>query len=221
MISAYGNCQAKEVVNMLLTSENFTNKYGTSTYIALNYIFEKEHQPLDVLIESFKKTKILIYQPLSDKHYPYNTDNLLQYLPSDCKLVSFPYIFNDALWGHSVDGNWKDAVNGDFILSENVDMLARFEYNLAITLEKEQNTVVKLSSYIRDHIRDVELFYTQNHPTPYLLREVCRQMLDYLQITNDIPTSNYETYYGTFRWPYTAQAVLDFNFKFPLNSQII
>lgn len=225
MISVYGNCQSKEISIMLSKSKNFVDAYGTDTYLALNYIFEKEHRPVDEIIENFKKTDILIYQPLSDKHYPYSTNHLLNYLPETCKKVSFPYIFNDAFWGYPVAGNFKDGINGDFILSEAYDNpIDRFLYNVNITKEKEADTVIKISQFILDNYIDVELFYTQNHPTPIIIKELCRQILNYLEIDNDIDYidhNEYQTYYGDFRWPYLKSAIDTFNFKFPIKSQII
>jgi hypothetical protein len=210
---------------MLSKSKNFVKAYGTDTYLALNYIFENEHRPIDEIIENFRKTDILIYQPLSQKHYPYSTNNLLQYLPNECKKVSFPYIFNDAFWGYPVAGNFKDGINGDFILSEAYeDPIDRFLYNVNITKEKESDTVVKISEFILNNYLDIELFYTQNHPTPVIIKEVSRQILEYLKIDNDIEDidiNEYQTYYGDFRWPYIKTAIDTFNFKFPIKSQII
>jgi hypothetical protein len=39
---------------------------------------------------------IFIYQPLSNIYPIYNTEHLLSYLKPNCKIISFPYIFNDA-----------------------------------------------------------------------------------------------------------------------------
>jgi hypothetical protein len=225
MISIYGNCQSKEIGIMLSKSKNFIDKYGTDTYLALNYIFEKEHRPIDEIIENFKKTDLLIYQPLSEKHYPYSTDNLLKYLPDTCKKISFPYIFNDAFWGYPVAGNFKDGINGDFILSDVYDdPIQRFFYNIEITKQKESETIVKISDFILKNYTDVELFYTQNHPTPVIIKEACEQILNYLELDNDIKnldTDEYKTYYGDFRWPYMRSSIETFNFKFPIKSNII
>lgn len=225
MISIYGNCQSKEILNMLLLSNNFKQKHGTENYQALNYVFEKEHRPVDEIIDNFKKTDILIYQPLSDKHFPYSTSYLLDYLPSNCIKVSFPYIFNDAIWGYPVNGNYKDAVNGDFVLSEAYDdILARFKYNIGLTREKEVGTVVKLADFIERNIREFELFYTQNHPTPIIIQQACTQILEYLGIENDlqhIDVDTYSPYYGDFRWPISEAALKAFNFKFPVKYPLI
>jgi hypothetical protein len=220
MISIYGNCQAKEILNMLSLSKNFVKKYGSESYTAMNFIFIKEHNPIDKIIENFKKTMLLIYQPLPEKHYPYSTDHLLEYLPKECVKISFPYIFNDAIWGYPVDGNYKDAVDGDFDLSnEYENPLNRFKYNLEITKNKEKTTVLKISDFINENYRDMELFYTQNHLNPVVIKELCRQVLEYLQIENDLYDINLETYkthYGDFRWPITKKAKQQFEFTYQL-----
>jgi len=220
MISIYGNCQAKEIHNMLLLSKNFVEKCGTDSYIAMNFVFIKEFNPIDEIIENFKKTDLLIYQPLPKKHYPYSTDHLLEYLPKDCVKISFPYIFNDAIWGFPVDGNYKDAVDGDFVLSNQYDdSLNRFHYNLNITKEKEENTVLKISSFINENFRDMELFYTQNHLNPVVVKELCRQVLEHLEIENDLDEINLDTYqtgYSDFRWPITRKAKQQLGLRYPL-----
>jgi hypothetical protein len=220
MISIYGNCQSKEIHNMLSLSKNFTEKYGTESYIAMNFVFIKEFNPIDEIIENFKKTDLLIYQPLPEKHYPYSTSHLLEHLPKDCVKISFPYIFNDALWGYPVDGNYKDAVDGDFVLSNQYEnSLDRFNYNLDITREKEKSTVLKISNFINENYREMELFYTQNHLNPVVVKELCRQVLEHLEIENDlddIDLNTYQTGYSDFRWPITQKAKQQFGFKYQL-----
>ena len=225
MISIYGNCQSNEIRNMLSYSKNFVEKYGNENYVALNWIFIKSHNPIDEIIENFKKTDILIYQPLPDKYHPYSTNHLLEYLPKDCVKISFPYIFNDAIWGWAVEGNHKDAIEGDFILSnEYDDPLARFQYNLNITREKEKNTTLKIADFIEKNYLDMEILYTQNHPTPVVIKELCRQILEHLQIENDlddIDMNTYEASYDDFRWPMTNAAFQNFGFRFPMKCNII
>ena len=225
MISIYGNCQSNEIGNMLSYSKNFVNRYGTESYVALNWIFIKSHNPIDEIIENFKKTDIIIYQPLPDKYYPYSTNHLLEYLPEGCEKISFPYIFNDAIWGWAVSGNHKDAVEGDFILSDEYeDPLARFKYNLGITREKEADTTLKIADFIEKNYLDTELLYTQNHPTPFLIKELCRQILSYLRIEDDlddIDMNEYKSTYGDFRWPMKISALQKFGFRFPINCNII
>jgi hypothetical protein len=186
----------------------------------MNFVFIKEFNPIDEIIENFKKTDLLIYQPLPEKHYPYSTDHLLEYLPKDCVKISFPYIFNDAIWGFPVDGNYKDAVDGDFVLSNQYDdSLNRFHYNLNITKEKEENTVLKISNFINENFRDMELFYTQNHLNPVVVKELCRQVLEHLKIENDLDEINLDTYqtgYSDFRWPITRKAKQQLGLRYPL-----
>jgi len=222
MISIYGNCQASEIKSMLLYSKNFVKKYGTDTYLALNWIFIKSHNPIDEIIENFKKTDLLIYQPLPDKHYPYSTNHLLQYLPKDCIKISFPYIFNDAIWGWPVEGNYKDAVEGDFVLSQEYDdPVARFYYNLEITKEKEKDTTIKIANFIDEKHLDFELFYTQNHPTTMVIKEICDQILNHLEIENDLDISGYNPGYDGFRWPITKDAIKKFGFRYPIKYPLI
>ena len=100
----------------------------------------------------------------------------------------------------------------------------KFFYNIEITKQKESETIVKISDFVLKNYTDVELFYTQNHPTPVIIKEACEQILNYLELDNDIKnldTDEYKTYYGDFRWPYMRSSIETFNFKFTIKSNII
>jgi hypothetical protein len=217
MISVYGNCQAKQIFLMLTESKNFVNKYGNQAYIALNYIYEKEHMPIEQIIENFQKSKLLIYQPLSEKHKDYSTKHLLKFLPENCERVSFPYIFNDALWGYNVSGNHKDAINGEFELSQSNKIKERFCDNIKILQEKEKETDIKVSDFIIENIQKKELFHTQNHLSPYFFKQICIRILYILNLENDIENLDdrtYATYYPEYKYGYTEDAKRIFNFEF-------
>ena len=102
--------------------------------------------------------------------------------------------------------------------------MARFQYNLNITREKENNTTLKIADFIEKNYLDVELLYTQNHPTPVLIKELCRQILEILQIEDDledIDMANYNAAYDAFRWPMTKAAFQKFGFRFPIKCNIV
>jgi hypothetical protein len=95
-IVIYSNCQSKGI-RFCLERTGFEAEYEE----LVNYTYIREK--LDLPIEILKKADIFIYQPIDAKHGIYSTDSTIEnsvctYLPSHCKKISFPYIFNSAMW---------------------------------------------------------------------------------------------------------------------------
>ena len=90
----YATCQGRGITAFLQQSAAFRDSYRTE--IVENYlaITNGAGNLFDVL----QRTDLFIYQPVSARHGIYATDNLRKYLPSQCITISFPYIYNDALW---------------------------------------------------------------------------------------------------------------------------
>jgi hypothetical protein len=182
---------------MLRHSENFKKRFPYETTIFKNYEKSSEGR-LPEYIEYFKNTKFLLYQPLSEKWYPLNTDNLLKYLPDTCVKVSMAYLYNDAIWGGNFSGVEHDAIYGDIDLNgSSWATKERFDYCQNVLREREKHTDIKVADFIENNIKYIKLFYTQNHVTITLLREVCRQLFDILGMENDIIDIHYSESYGT------------------------
>ena len=92
----YTNCQYR-VLDYFI--KNHINKIETKHIENYSLIKNKNQIPFDIL----KQADIFIYQPIDKKHGIYSTDisvenNIMSYLSPNCKIISFPYIYNSSFW---------------------------------------------------------------------------------------------------------------------------
>ena len=92
----YTNCQYRGLDYFI---KNHINKIETKHIENYSLIKNKNQIPVDIL----KQADIFIYQPIDKKHGIYSTDtsvenNIMSYLSPNCKIISFPYIYNSSLW---------------------------------------------------------------------------------------------------------------------------
>ncbi len=191
----YANCQGRAFDTFLRMSAEFQEKYRIE--IVNNYIFiqNKHNLPLD----TFKKADLFIYQPIAAKHGVYATDNLFEYLPPQCVKISFPYIYNDALWPlFEVLGEIKgqevvvSLIESGLSLKEIVDRFCagkidfqferRFSDSMAILRSKEEKTDVKVADFIVSNFRTKKLFLTHNHHTNAIYIHCANQILNILHL---------------------------------------
>lgn len=191
----YANCQGNALGHFLKSIPVFDSTYQMTYWTNYVMIQNKENIPIDLL----KNVDLFIYQPIRDAHGVYSTRHFLNLLPERCICISFPYIFNDALW--PLFRKDDDVVNKETI----TDLLAkgastfdliiafltlkidfrfkmRFDKTMQILAEKEKETDVKVSQYILEHYKSEKLFLTFNHPTSSLLIHCADQILKHLQM---------------------------------------
>ena len=157
-----------------------------------SYIFINKQLPLPV--DLFKKANFFIYQPIDNKYGCYATDNVKLYLPEHCQSISFPYIYNNALWPLFEDAQ---CIVGKEIISELLDqgyslkqvtdlfcdeaidfkLEERFKQSISILKEKERMTDISVSDFIACNLHKHKLFLTQNHPTSIVFVYCVNQML--------------------------------------------
>jgi len=214
----YTNCQCRGLdyfIKKYIDKKNKKNKKNKKKIKKLetkhieNYtLIEKKKQiPFDIL----KQANIFIYQPIDKKHGIYSTDttvenNIMSYLSPNCKIISFPYIYNSALW-ILVPPSHRDGYIGDYSdmnkyinrepieklkikgysLDEVLQMYSkglidfdyenRFNISIEILKKKEELCDVKVSEFIEKNIRKYKLFLTQNHPTTCVFVHCVNQIL--------------------------------------------
>jgi hypothetical protein len=132
----YTNCQGwLGLAEMMKTMDIFKN-YNIEGISNYRYIRKQMKLPIQI----FKDADIFIYQPLADSYEYYSTKTILTLLKSECKTISFPYIYNTAMWPfiyNSVD-NFSD--NKDF--GEETTTLAKFkDIEPIIALKKDGKTL--------------------------------------------------------------------------------
>lgn len=217
-IVIYSNCQGKGI-NFFLKVAIEGNYEHIINY---EYIREKKELPIDVI----KKADIFIYQPIGAKHGVYSTDpnvnnNVMSHLSPNCKVVSFPYIYNSAFWAFVPHGINNDIVgntnhNKNYLNTEPIEKLKaegksletiiqmflhddidfeyqrRFDECIKILKEKEEVCDVKVSNFILKNAKIVRLFLTPNHPTTQVYVHCVNQILKKLKIDKNLQQGNYE-----------------------------
>ncbi len=186
----YANCQGEALGHFLHHSPQFRAEYSIE-YLA-NFLMISEKKSFDS--DQIDSADLLIYQPLNDDHGPFSTRSLLTLLPERCRSLSFPYIYNDALWPLFKDGQ---KIAHSSIITDLLDQGAspldiafqfltlkidfrfqqRWERSLRILTEKEALTDVKVVDFILHHYQKKRLFLTQNHPATPLLLHAANQIL--------------------------------------------
>lgn len=203
----YANCQYRGLNYFIQKHINNIETTNIENYILIN---NKNQIPIDIL----KQADIFIYQPIDKKHGIYSTDisvenNIMSYLSPNCKIISFPYIYNSSLWilippAH-VDGyigNYADMdkyINREpieklkvkgYSLDEVLQMYSkgeidfdyknRFTKSIETLKKKEELCDVKVAAFIEKNIRKHKLFFTQNHPTTCVFIHCVNQILSIL-----------------------------------------
>lgn len=205
-IVIYANCQSKGI-RVCLDTVIKANYTEIANY---DYIQTKKDLPIDIL----RDADIFIYQPIDIKHGIYSTDpsienSICTYLSPNCTKISFPYIYNSAMWSivseqgipenvndisstekyKDVDAIKKlksqgyslDAIKTKFLNGEiDFEYQERFDKCMNILRQKESICDVKVVDFILKNIRNVKLFMTQNHPTTQVFIFCANQILSIL-----------------------------------------
>lgn len=208
----YTNCQWRGIKPYL------EKIYTKAKFVILeNYVIINEQ--LDIDYDALKIADIFIYQPIGLHHGKYSTNmnlsnNILSFLPTKCKKISMPYIYNNAFWilippSHGDAyigeyGNMNKYINAEPILklknegkslrevlymyNNNMidfDFENRFNKSLNILKEKETLCDIKVSEFIRENAMKHKLFFTQNHPTTCVFVHVVNQILRILKVDHE------------------------------------
>jgi len=230
-IVIYSNCQGKAIIDILKHHITFCKDYDIENFInIINYEIIKNKE--DIPIKSLEACDLFIHQPIKDKHGIYSTQNIISYLKPECIQISFPYIYNDSFWEllyNPKENHINNKVVCDLklegyslneiklmILNNCIDynFKERFERNMTILRENEENTLIKVADFIEENYRDHLLFHTYNHPTSYLLTYVAKEILKLLNYSlNELAPSQHSIFYENYFEPPMGQAVIDY-YKF-------
>jgi len=136
-------------------------------------------------------------------------NNLLTHLSDKCIKISMPYLYNAVNWilvppaiGDGRVGGWGDT--SGYTNAESILKLKRKGYSLQQildlhvnnlmdwdipgrvqryydTLEENDKTLdLKITDFIKEHIRNHQLFFTQNHPTSIMPGYLTNQIFEIL-----------------------------------------
>lgn len=192
----YANCQGQGI-------ELFLNKHDLYkdtflTHRLENHILIRDQTPIP--IDLLREASLFIYQPVGESHGCYATNHLKSYLPKQCQCISFPYIYNNALWplfeeGHFIFGEEiiRELFDRGVSLRSVVDLFCggrinfqfeqRFQHTLSILRQKEQETDIKISDFIIHNIQNEKLFLIAAHPTSIVFIHCVNQILERLGFT--------------------------------------
>lgn len=193
----YTNCQGKAIYEEFLSKMSYFS--GWKFTFLENYSMIKERSELNKdVIGDFD---IFLYQPVDVKHGQYSTlceDGILSLLKPSCIHVSFPSVYADIWPIYEESGGYY---GGEPILrlkdegktiEEILRLFDRGKINFQLkerstaSLEymqiREQSCTIKtISSYIKDNIQAMRLFYTQNHPTEDFIAFIAGEICNYLE----------------------------------------
>lgn len=191
----YATCQGRGINTFLQKSAAFQDRYRVE--IVENYLAITAGA--GILFDVLQQADLFIYQPVATRHGIYATDNLRKYLPLQCVTISFPYIYNDALWPLFEEA---DKIKGREIIVQLIEkgvslknivemfcsgeidfqFARRFHESMAILRSKEAGTDVKVADFIERNLSRKKIFLTQNHQTSVVYLHCVNQMLDILQL---------------------------------------
>lgn len=174
--------------------------------------------------------------------------NMLTHLRPDCIKISIPYIYNDVNWitfppaiGDGNVGGWGDTSrhsNSESILKlkrrgyslkqiQDLHLMKMMDWDIPGRVKKyydeldrrDETLDVKSSDFIKEHIRNHQLFFTQNHPTSILPGHLSNQIFEILGTSHrDDPFGHPLTVTHIHGGSYT-HSLYDqkfWNFKFPV-----
>lgn len=207
----YGNCQViYGVYDKLKSISAFESKYNMFRFV--NHDRDNYLKLIGIDMNILTNADVFIYQPLNDKHGVYSTNNIKKYLKNDCTTISFPYIYNSALWSviwenaaprftieTFINCGYRNIINllhnnasKDEILQlyDNDELDFYFEERLNICMsslkEKEQFCDIKVSNFILDNYKNHVIFGTQNHISELMINYLINNILKLLMIEHDI-----------------------------------
>ena len=194
----YANCQGQAIGRILKTSEEFSREFDITYIVNHRFIGEKTELPIELL----QKCDLFIYQPISKKRDIYCTlpeypNGIANILPKSCTRIAFPYIFNDGarvMYDKGNDIIHKEPIlelqKGGFLRDEILErffagqmhfgLRERFDESMKQLQEREEICDAVVSPFIKDHIKDRNIFFTQNHVSNEVLMVVVDKILEIL-----------------------------------------
>lgn len=228
----YANCQGGGIQKFLEHHPRFFKKFICHHISNFESILEAKPLPYELL----SRATLFIYQPVSARHGCYGTNEIISCLSPRCRKISFPYIYNNALWPFFAEGDkiigrepvdllftngisLRKSLNLFSQLELNFNFASRFKQTMETLKEKEKETDVKVSQFIIDNLQEIRLFHTQNHPTNEIFICCANQILDLLGFP---PFALSKTFSDNFAklpglWPISPYDSAMFGYRFTRN----
>jgi len=200
----YGNCQGEYLMKILKKSLNFTTIYKKIEYVANYKLIEKKklkYKNFKLLPSNISNADLFIYQPVNNYHDELATNHIINnVLKKECKVISFPYIYNSAISIFDKKGDYKNIFinllkNGHSLenvlikfknLEIDFNFKNRFTNTMNILKERESDLDIKVHQYILDNFGKKKLFISEPHPTIHIYYQCIIQIFKILNLTNDL-----------------------------------
>lgn len=196
----YGTCQMQCIYEYLKNHHPDLYDY---TYVLSYRVIQKEESLEEELLT---QADLFLYQPAKDTHGKLGTKYIVQHLlKSSCASISLPYVYflgyfpdfvksggipsffdclnREFLQGIPHEQIIQNSKADDFLSSE--DVLKQLAFSLSELKKREKHTDIKISDFIEENYTKHRLFHTQNHPSNYLLKELCKRVLARLGLPID------------------------------------
>ena len=194
-IVVYGNCQAEALANIIKKDILVQSRFRVIYYPD----YETPGQARETLTPQELNASALLFSQHGPDPFPY-----LDQLPKECLIVRFPSVDLNLLWPFNCvnpynrpkppEFDWGPFPYGDRIILECVEKdMARdeiLEYyltgwprykpdlNRRARLEtRDGHCDLKMAPWVMEHFRNRRLFWTVNHPTQIVLREVLQRLI--------------------------------------------
>lgn len=205
----YGNCQLPFLAKYLVSCELFNQ-----TYVIYDKAFINDFSPDYWNEKLLSEIDLFIYQRVSSSYLgeQMSTEYILKRLSPKCETVSIPNSYFQGYFPQHIskrspydrfpygDRNIVEAINNSEFseneIQELVRMLANDDYYSSEELEKntessleelarrEAGLDVIISDFVKENYKDRYLFYTVNHPTFWVIREVAIRILKLLDFNH-------------------------------------
>jgi len=201
----FANCQGRGIqhfLNLLLRADTPVEFLHIENYGVLN-----DAEAVLRHADFIRGAGVFIFQPLSAEA-AYKAPALIdELLPAWCQRISFPYIYNNALWPVVIEGNSVttsddlievvcsgaplDEVLADYDAGRlQFRFMERFIDTVSILRDREESCDVKVCRFIERQLLHKPLFLTQNHPTSLVFMECARQIHLLLKARGVLPASS-------------------------------
>lgn len=210
-IVIYANCQGIGIKYFLRKHQNLSN--CEIIHIRLDELAKGITDLNSNTIYQFKTCDILIFQHLKDKKYGnVTTDNIKNILKSNCKTISFPYIYNNSFYPvkgpliikqshiskpcsiiYDNSQTITSLIDNGKSLKEIIEMYKnsaidfnyhnRWEYTQKTLKDKEVGCDIAVSNFIADNFKKERLFLLSNHPSSVIFIYVVNKILDILDMS--------------------------------------
>lgn len=172
----------------IIITQPINDNYRDVDYLSTSYILK--HKKPDC--------KVIIFDSCHFSFYYFDSGNLV---PDNEELNALiPYHYRNMIKcfkdGHSVKYYIENFVNNiELKTSKEIEAFAENslnEFYKRYTTNKEKYSnddnvyVITAYDYIKKNYKDKLLFYTNNHPTKYVLQNLCEEIIGILQIPNTI-----------------------------------